>query len=165
MYSLGGNNEMKQPKGVPSKVAMFGHALHPILVDFPIAFLIGAFLTDVGYWRTTDLFWARVSAWLIGGGIIIGIAAAILGAIDFFAVVPDKAKRSGWIHFIVNVLALTLALLNILLRLGDQPEQYIVFAGLILSLLTTLLLTIGGWFGGELVMRHGISIFGDREKD
>ncbi|MBK9051689.1 MAG: DUF2231 domain-containing protein [Chloroflexi bacterium] len=156
---------MSQPKGVPSKAAMFGHALHPILVDFPIAFLIGAFLTDVGYWRTTEEFWARASVWLIGGGILIGIAAAILGAIDFFTVVPDKAKRSGWIHFIVNVLALTLALLNILLRLGDRPEQYIVFGGLLLSLLTTLLLTVGGWFGGELVMRHGVSVFGDREKD
>ncbi len=121
---------MSQPKGVPSKAAMFGHALHPILVDFPIAFLIGAFLTDVGYWRTTEEFWARASVWLIGGGILIGIAAAILGAIDFFTVVPDKAKRSGWIHFIVNVLALTLALLNILLR-GDCRTlfwDYFVFA-------------------------------------
>jgi len=156
---------MKQPKGVPSKAAMFGHALHPILVDFPIAFLIGAFLTDVGYWRTADGFWAQASAWLIGAGVLTGIAAAILGAIDFFTVVPDKAKRAGWIHFIVNVLALTLALLNILLRLGDDPGQYVVLGGLILSLLTALLLTVGGWFGGELVMRHGISIFGDREKD
>lgn len=156
---------MSEPKGVPSKAAMFHHALHPVLVDFPIAFLIGGFLADVGYWRTEDLFWARASVWLIGAGVLAGIAAAILGVIDFFTVVPDKAKRAGWIHFIVNALALTLSLLNLLLRLGDEPEQYIVFFGLILSLLTTLLLTVGGWFGGELVMRHGISVFGDREKD
>lgn len=156
---------MKQSKGVPSKAAMFGHALHPVLVDFPIAFLIGAFLTDAGYWLTDNDFWAHASAWLIGVGLLVGFAAAILGAIDFFTVVPDKAKRAGWIHFIVNILALTLALLNILLRLGDNPGQYVVFWGLILSLLTALLLTVGGWFGGELVMRHGVSIFGDREKD
>ncbi|MCL4870596.1 MAG: DUF2231 domain-containing protein [Anaerolineae bacterium] len=157
---------MRQPKGVPSKAAMFGHALHPVLVDFPIAFLIGGFLTDIGYWLTGDAaFWARASVWLIGVGLLGGIAAAILGAIDFFTVVPDKAKRAGWIHFIVNVVALTLALLNILFRLGDKPEAYIVYLGLILSFLTTLLITVGGWFGGELVMRHGISIFGDREKD
>lgn len=156
---------MSKPKGVPSKASMFHHALHPILVDFPIAFLIGAFLTDMGYWWRTDIFWAQASVWLIGVGVLIGIAAAILGAIDFFTVVPEKAKRAGWIHFIANILALTLALLNLLLRLGDEPGQYIVFIGLILSLLTTLLLTIGGWFGGELVMRHGISVFGDSEKD
>lgn len=156
---------MGNPKGVPSKASMFHHALHPVFVDFPIAFLIGAFLTDAGYWRTQDIFWARASVWLIGIGVLVGIAAAILGTIDFFTVVPDKAKRAGWIHFIINVLALTLALLNLLLRLGDEPEQYIVFFGLILSLLTALLLTVGGWFGGELVMRHGISVFGDSEKD
>ena len=124
---------MGEPKGVPSKAAMFHHALHPVMVDFPIAFLIGGFLTDVGYWRTEDLFWARTSVWLIGAGVLMGIAAAILGAIDFFTIVPDKAKRTGWIHFIVNALALTLALLNLLLRLGDEPEQYILFFGLILS--------------------------------
>ena len=156
---------MSERKGVPSKAAMFHHALHPVMVDFPIAFLVGGFLTDVGYWRTGDIFWARASAWLIGVGLLMGIAAAILCAIDFFTVVPDKAKRAGWVHFIVNVVALTLTLLNILLRLGEKPEQYIVFFGLILSLLTTLLVTVGGWFGGELVMRHGISVFGDREKD
>ena len=156
---------MKESKGIPSKAAIFHHALHPVLVDFPIAFLIGGFLTDVGYWRTGDVFWARASVWLIGIGLVIGIAAAIMGMIDFFTVVPDKAKRVGWIHFIVNVIALTVALLNLLLRLGDDPGQYIVVFGLSLSLFTTLLITVGGWFGGELVMRHGISVFGDPEKD
>lgn len=156
---------MSKSKGTPSKASLFHHALHPVFVDFPIAFLIGAFLTDVGYWQTEDVFWARASAWLVGAGVFTGIAAAILGAIDFFTVVPEKAKRVGWIHFIVNILALTLALLNLLLRLGDEPGQYIVFIGFVLSLFTTLLLTVGGWFGGELVMRHGISVFGDNEKD
>ncbi|MBP7999487.1 MAG: DUF2231 domain-containing protein [Chloroflexi bacterium] len=158
---------MSQPKGIPSKAAMFHHALHPILVDFPIAFWIGGALTDVAYWLNgqEDVFWARASAWLIGLGVLMGIAAAVMGIIDFFTVVPPKAKRAGWIHFILNTIALTLSLLNILLRLGDEPGQYIVYFGLILSLFTALLITIGGWFGGELVMRHGISVFGDRDKD
>lgn len=36
--------------GVPSRAAIAGHPIHPALIPFPIAFLIAALATDLGYW-------------------------------------------------------------------------------------------------------------------
>ncbi|WP_377477514.1 MAG: hypothetical protein P2A85_03315 [Microcoleus anatoxicus] len=35
-------------------VAVAGHPLHPVLIVFPVAFLVGAAGTDIGYWLTSD---------------------------------------------------------------------------------------------------------------
>ena len=63
--------------GIVSTVAIASHPLHPLLVTFPIAFLVAAAGTDIGYWLTSDPFWARASVWLIGAGFAAGLAAAL----------------------------------------------------------------------------------------
>ena len=37
-------------QGVPSTAAIAGHPLHPIVVPFPIAYLVGALATDLAAW-------------------------------------------------------------------------------------------------------------------
>lgn len=53
-----------------STFCIAGHPLHPLLVSFPIAFLIGALLTDIAYVRSAWWMWAYASSWLIGAGIV-----------------------------------------------------------------------------------------------
>ncbi len=77
--------------GIPSTVAIAGHPLHPLIVTFPIAFLTGAFATDLGYWLTSDPFWARASLWLIGAGSIAGLVAALTGMLDFLKI--DRVQK------------------------------------------------------------------------
>lgn len=126
-----------------------------MIVDFPIAFLLLAVLSDFAFWRSPDdLFWARASGWLIGLGLLSGIAAAVVGAIDFFAMPEGDAKKTGWSHFIVMIIVLAVALLNGMLRYISLTG-YATF-GLILSVVTAVLLTAGGWFGGELTLRYGV---------
>lgn len=141
--------------GIPSKVSVLKHPIHPMIVDFPIAFLLLAVLSDFAFWRSPDdLFWARASGWLIGLGLLSGIAAAVVGAIDFFAMPEGDAKKTGWSHFIVMIIVLAVALLNGMLRYISLTG-YATF-GLILSVVTAVLLTAGGWFGGELTLRYGV---------
>ena len=142
----------------PSKVTFFKHPIHAALVDFPLAFLSGAFLSDLGYLATGDLFWARASFWLISIGLLSGLLSAITGAIDFFSIEQAQTHPAGWRHFIVNSLALSLTGLNLTLRV-EQPETYIVLFGLILSALVALFLMAGGWFGGELSFHYGIGVY------
>ncbi len=54
-------------RGVPSRAAVVGHPIHPVFVPFPLAFLVGALLTDLAYWWTADPFWGRASLWLVRG--------------------------------------------------------------------------------------------------
>jgi uncharacterized membrane protein len=145
--------------GVPSTVAIAGHPFHPLLVTFPIAFLTGVLATDVGYWLTGDLFWARASFWLIGAGIVTGLIAAVTGMLDFLKIDRVRQHNAGWIHMVGNVAALSFSLINFGLRWGSRTES-ILPTGLILSAVVATLLGVTGWFGAELIYRHKVAVIG-----
>ncbi|RAM50464.1 MAG: hypothetical protein C6Y22_16850 [Hapalosiphonaceae cyanobacterium JJU2] len=146
--------------GVPSTVSVAGHPIHPILVQFPIAFLVGAFLTDAVFWFTNDSFWARGSFWLITAGLVGGFAAAITGLLDFLRIGRVRKRTAGWAHLILNVSALVLTIINLVLR-WNNPISAVLPWGLIISVIVATLLGISGWYGGELVYRHKISVIGN----
>jgi uncharacterized membrane protein len=145
-------------EGVPSTAAIAGHPLHPAIIPFPIAFLVGAFITDIVFWQTADAFWARMSQVLIGAGILTGLLAAMLGLVDFLAIERVRKRRAGWIHALGNAAVMVLSIFNFLLRLGGDPAARVVPWGLGLSLIVALLLGVTGWFGGELVFRHKVAV-------
>jgi uncharacterized membrane protein len=149
--------------GIPSTIAILGHPLHPVIVSFPISLLVCALATDLGYWFSKDIFWARASVWLIGAGFIAGIVAAITGMLDFLRIDRVRQRTAGWAHMIGNIAALLLTLVNWLLRLGNVTNTVLPF-GLILSFLVAGLLGITGWYGGELVYRHKVSPIGNSSR-
>ncbi|MDF5730173.1 MAG: DUF2231 domain-containing protein [Rhizonema sp. PD38] len=146
--------------GVLSTVAVAGHPIHPILVQFPVAFLVGALLSDAVFWLNSDVFWARASFWLIVGGLVGGLAAALTGMLDFLRIQRVRKRTAGWAHLILNVSALVLTIVNLLLRLNN-PVSSILPWGLILSVVVATLLGFSGWYGGELVYRHKVSVIGN----
>jgi len=145
--------------GITSSVAIAGHPIHPAIVLFPIAFLVGSAGTDIGYWLTRDPFWARASVWLIGVGFAAGILAAITGFSEFFKVKRVRERSAGWLHMGGNVAVMVLSLINLLLRQGN-PAEPIVYTGLAISVVVATLLGITGWYGGELSFRHKIGVIG-----
>lgn len=146
--------------GIPSTVAVAGHPIHPILVQFPVAFLVGATLSDVVFWFVRDNFWATASYWLILGGFIGGLAAALTGMLDFLRIQRVRKRTAGWAHLILNVVALTLTLINLLIR-WNNPVSAVLPWGIIISLIVATGLGLSGWYGGELVYRHKISVIGN----
>lgn len=146
-------------QGVPSRAAIIGHPIHPILVSFPIAFLIGALLTDLAYWWTAEPYWARNSLWLVGAGLVSGSLAAPFGLIDFLTIGRAREHTDGWLHFIGNATVLALTLISVISR-WSNPTVAVLPWGLGLSALTAVLLIITGWFGGELAYRHMIGVTG-----
>jgi len=153
------NNQEYRDSGVPSTVAIAGHPFHPLLVTFPIAFLTAALPTDLAYWFTEDAFWAKVSVWLIGAGILTGLIAAVTGLLDFLRIERVRQHSAGWLHMGGNVIALVLSLINLGLRLSD-PVDSILPIGLILSALVATLLGVTGWYGAELIYRHKVAVIG-----
>ena len=154
-----GTEAVDHTRGVPSRAAIGGHLLHPIVVPFPIAFFVGALATDLGYWGTRDPFWARASLGLLAAGFVTGVVAAGLGLIDFSAIARARVHRIGWVHAIGNAAVLTLALVNWLLR-RDDPAGAVLPWGLVLSAAAAGLLGVTGWTGGELVFRHMVGVTG-----
>lgn len=151
--------DLDHTQGVPSRAAIKGHPLHPAVIVFPIAFLIGAFATDLAFWRTRGVMWASFSYWLLFSGVVGGTVAAALGAIDFLSIDRARVHRAGWVHAAGNVVVLVLAMANWFLRIADVTAHLLPF-GLILSAITSALLVLTGYLGGELVFKHMIGVTG-----
>lgn len=151
--------------GITSRAAIARHPIHPILVVFPISFLVGALVTDIVYWQTNNAFWAEMSYWLIVGGVVTAVVAAVPGLVDFLSINRVRRHAAGWIHAGFNSTVLVIAVVNLFLRQGDVEGGLLPW-GLTLSAVTGVLLAISGWYGGELVYRYKIGVFGDvREEE
>jgi uncharacterized membrane protein len=145
------------PQGTHTEVAVAGHPLHPMLVTFPIAFLLGALGSDVAFWYTADPFWARMSLWLLGGGTVMGALAGLAGTVELLAISGIRLRGASWSHFVAAVMLLSVACTNWLTRLDDPTGAVLPF-GLYLSALGALLVAIAGWLGGTLVFEHRVGI-------
>ena len=145
--------------GVTSTVAIAGHPLHPLIVTFPIGLLVTAAGSDLGYWWTQDVFWARASFWLLGLGLATAVIAAITGLMDFLRIDRVRKRSAGWAHMVLNVAAIGLTIANFALRWNNKAGA-ILPTGLILSLVVATILGASGWYGAELIYRHKVAVIG-----
>ena len=144
--------------GNPQSTAKIaGHPIHPMLIPFPIAFLIATLVSDIVFWRGAVAFWAVASVYLLGAALVMAALAAGAGLTDFLGDSRIRSLPHAWQHMIGNVIVVVLSLVNFLMRLGD-PSAAVVPLGLGLSLLVVLLLIFTGWRGGDLVYRHKVGV-------
>lgn len=150
--------------GTDTAVAIARHPIHPMVVPFPIAFLLAVVATDVAYLFTGDSFWARASLWLAGGGTGLGIVAGIIGTLELLIIKDIRHRAAGWSHFVLAVMLLAVGFINWLSRL-DDPFGSIATGGLYLSLLGAVLVAMAGWLGGELVFEHQVGLGKDQQEN
>lgn len=150
------------PHSRTSTAAAKGHPLHPMIIPLPITFLITVLITDIVWWFTGDDFWARVSIWLLGAGVVTGMLAGIVGSIDFFTIKQAREGSSGWIHAVGNIAVIIIAAINWIIRI-DALESAILPWGVIMSAIVALLLVITGWYGGELSYRYRIGVIEQKD--
>ncbi|WP_293386652.1 DUF2231 domain-containing protein [Phenylobacterium sp.] len=134
-----------------------GHPLHPMLVPIPIACFVLTFVSDLAYWKTANMQWANMSAWLLTIGLVVAIFAVLAGLIDFLGERRIRSLRAVWIHAVGNAIALVLAILNAFVHSRDAYTS-VVPTGLILSGLVVLILLVTGWNGWSMVYRHGVGV-------
>jgi uncharacterized membrane protein len=130
-----------------------------MLVPIPIACFVGTLVTDLAYWKTANMQWANMSAWLLVVGLLVAVLAVIAGLIDFLGDRRIRTLRPAWIHAAGNALALIVAIFNAFIHSRDAYTS-VVPAGLILSAITVLILLVTGWNGWTLVHRHGVGVRG-----
>jgi uncharacterized membrane protein len=141
----------------PSRAAIAGHPIHPMLVPLPIGLLVAAAASDVAHAATGDRFFGRASRLLIGGGIATGLAAAPFGLLDFVSIDAARRRPEAWLHGIGNVAVIGLSAANLALRLRDGDRRAAA-AGLAMSCAAAGILGVTGWLGGELSYRHRIGV-------
>lgn len=145
------------PKRTPSWFSIGGHPLHPLLIHFPIAFLLGGLACDLAFWWSGDPFWARAAVWIIGAGFLLGSAAGLAGTIDFMLVKEIRRHVTSWSHFLTAVMLLSLAATNWWLRVED-PAADVLPWGLFLSAVSAVAVSVAGVLGGKLVYDHNVGL-------
>jgi uncharacterized membrane protein len=140
-----------------SKVKLFGHPIHPMLIVFPLGLLATSFIFDIMYRVTQTTQWALIAFYIIGAGIIGGLVAAVFGFLDWLAIpTGTRAKQIGLVHGLGNLVIVVLFIVSWLMRrdnpsVPDNTAFILSLVGIILALLT-------GWLGGELVNRLGVGV-------
>ena len=143
--------------GIDSTATVGGHPLHPMLVPFPIAFLVATLACDLAFWASGNPFWANVALWALGAGVATGALAAVAGLADFLGDIRIRALRDAWRHMLGNALLLVLAFSNLYIRGSARVlEQAVLPWGILLSATVVGLMIYTAWKGGALVYRHRV---------
>ena len=141
-----------------SRASIKGHPIHPALIPFAFAFLVGAFAFDAaGSFLNRETLWTT-GAYLALAGVGAALVAAVPGFIDYFYTVPpnSSAKSRATKHMLLNLSAVTFFALAWGLRGSAEARPEMLH--LILEAAGTGLLTIGGWMGGTLAFRNQIGV-------
>jgi uncharacterized membrane protein len=126
--------------------------LNSILAPFPVAYFAAAFVTDLAYWRTTEVMWERFSVWLIAGGLVMAAMVALAAVIDL----AFAKQKPVWFRALGYTVAMLVALLNVFVHSRDGYTA-VVPTGLALSACVVAILLIfmvtGSW--SLTTPRHG----------
>jgi len=151
------SRRLSKSSATGSNVTLGKHPIHPMMVTFPIAFLMAAVASDAAFLVTADGFWARMSLWLVGAGAGMGLLAGVAGAAELLSIPEIRSRSAAWSHFVAAVMLLSVAFLNWFIRLPDAAAAVYPF-GIGLSMLTALLVMVAGWMGGKLVFEYRMGV-------
>lgn len=140
-----------------SKATFRNHPIHPALIPFPFAFLIGSFVLDLLGWWTGSEALSRTAAHLAVAGLGTAVLAAIPGVVDFVYTVPPRStgKQRALRHALANASALILFGAAWWMRGLSAPPSAVTLG---LTFVATAALLYAGWEGGVLVTRNLISV-------
>jgi uncharacterized membrane protein len=134
-----------------------GYPLYPMLAPFPVAFFLGAFVTDLVYWRVPDVMWETFSVWLITGGLVMAGFSVVAGLIDVMGHRRNVAPAHPWPRVLAIALAFMLAFLNAFVHSRDGYTA-VVPTGLILSGLVAAILICSAWIGRQAVYHQHVVV-------
>lgn len=114
--------------------------LHPFFISLGGTLLMAALFTDYMYSSNALMQWSNFSAWLIAGGLVLALIAAITLLVE---VAVHRAGPIRWLDFILLAAAAVLSIFNVLVHTRDAGTS-VVPTGLTLSVIVAILLVIAG---------------------
>lgn len=140
-----------------SRARLVGHPVHPMLIVFPLGLLAASLVFDIISLASGNGDWSVSAFYMIAGGIVGGLGAAVFGLADWLAIpAGTRAKAIGAWHGIGNVVVVGLFAISWGLRFSDR--HHTAAGPLVLSIIGVALALVTGWLGGELVDRLGIGV-------
>jgi uncharacterized membrane protein len=148
-----------------TRARLMGHAIHPMLVVFPLGLFTTAVVFDLVELITGNVTFAQVGFWDITAGLIGAVLAALAGLADWISVPSrTRAKAVGMRHGLLNVAVTVIFLIAWAMRISR--DGHVAGGGIfILELIGLIIAVAAAWLGGELVQRLAVSIDEHAEPD
>lgn len=127
---------MPRPISIPPGTRL----LHPFLIGLAGTLLIAAAFTDAMYVSNALMQWANFSAWLITGGLVLALVAALLLLVDALF---GNAGQVRLLDFGLVAAAGILSLFNVFVHTRDGWTS-VMPSGIVLSAIVAILLLIAG---------------------
>jgi uncharacterized membrane protein len=147
---------------VYSKVKLFGHPIHPMLVAYPIAFYTATLVGFIIYAVMDDHVWLRLTVAANTAGVVMALLAAVPGFIDWAVGIPrgTRAKVHGLRHMFLNVGSLALFAISLLVYLDEWTETSATGAtlGIILAGAGVLFTIAAGFHGWMLIQDDHVGV-------
>jgi uncharacterized membrane protein len=138
-----------------SAASVAEHPIHPMLIPYPFAFLSGAAAFDVAAAARGNVRLADTAQHLRSAGIVMALAAAVPGLIDYLYAVPaGRSRQIATVHMLSNLGGVGLFAAAARGRREGRPSARTIG----LEILGTTLLSLGGWLGGSLVYHHQVGV-------
>lgn len=130
--------------------------IHPMLVHFPIAFLLGAVALEL-YARVkgkSELLGTATA--LLHAGVLTGIATALAGVLAFYLVPAHTKEAHRLMYWHLGVQSISLLLFGWVswARWKGKPAA----GGVVLPAVAALLLIVGSGIGGYIVYHGGAGV-------
>lgn len=148
-----------------TRIKLFGHPIHPMLIVLPLGLFAVAVVFDILYLVTGNEDLATAAYWNVTVGIVGGLLAAVFGVIDWWAIPREtRARQVGLWHGVGNVVIVGLFVVSWLLRQPD-PAYAPDLVPFVPALLGVVLALVTAWLGGEMVYRLRVGVDEDAGLD
>ena len=126
--------------------------LHAILLAGTVPLFLGALLSDIAYFNSYQIQWSNFAAWLIAGGLLFCGLALLFALVNLV-----RAERKGGrptVYFLLLLVTWVLGLVNAFEHAKDAWA--VMPAGLVLSLVVTVLACVAAWLGMSNLRSGGV---------
>lgn len=135
--------------------------IHPLLVHFPIALLITAFVADVWFVLTALDSLRNAGWWMLFAAAVSGAGTVLAGLFDMSRAdldeeVHPRVHRHMWVGIALSFLIALLAAWRWVFF--NDPSRPLPSIYLDAAFLVVALAGFQGWLGGELVYTHGVFV-------
>jgi uncharacterized membrane protein len=143
-----------------SKIRIFGHALHSMIVPFPIALYTSTMVCCIVYATNANPFWFHVAFITNCAAIVMAVVAVLPGLIDWFSIPTlSDAKSTGLKHMVANVVALGLFTANAAVMFIEYGQAHPpATSHIMMTVAGFLVMLYAGFKGWSLVQTHHIGI-------
>lgn len=124
------------------------HPVHAAVLGGVLPLFLGTLLADYAYWSSHEIQWSNFAAWLLIGAMVMTTLALLCGVVGL------ARHRHGLAYVVVLAVTWVLGFFNSLHHARDAWA--VMPAGLVMSLVGTLLALVATWIGLSTLRAGGV---------